>query len=90
MTLEKAPSFNYGLTDLNAVLDNKLRNSSSLQKTINSNATSLIYVVILSIKGVDGTIRAGFSLKEDKLYYRVNDKEIYCGNSNIKNLKLQK
>jgi hypothetical protein len=90
MTIDKTPLFNYGLTDLDAILDEKLRNSASLQKTINSKATSSIYVVILTEQGIDGTIRAGFSLKDDKLYYRVNDKEIYCGQSNIKSLKPQK
>ena len=42
MTIDKTPLFNYGLTDLDAILDEKLRNSSSLQKTINSKATSSI------------------------------------------------
>ncbi len=90
MTIDKAPLFNYGLTDLDAVLGNKLQKSSSLQRTVNSKETSLIYVVTLFKQGVNGTVRAGFSLKDDKLYYRVNDKEIHCGQFNIKNLKLQK
>lgn len=90
MTIDQAPLFNYGLKGLNANLGNKLQHLSSLQRTINSKETSLFYVVTLSEQGVEGTIRAGFSMKDDKLYYRVNDKEIYCGQVNIKNLQLQK
>jgi hypothetical protein len=90
MTTDKAPLFNYGLEGLNATFGNKLQHSSSLRRTINSKETSLFYVVVLSEKGLEGTIRAGFSMKDDKLYYRVNDKEIYCGQVNIKNLKIEK
>jgi hypothetical protein len=49
-----------------------------------------MYVIVLSNRGVNGTVRAGFSVKNDKLYYRVNEKEIYCGHSTIQNLTLQK
>ena len=79
MTLDKVPLLNYGLTGLDAILDNKHLNLSSLKKTINSNENSLFYVVTLFKEGVEGTVRAGFSLKDDNIYYRVNDKEIYCG-----------
>ena len=79
MTLDKVPLINYGLTGLDAILDNKHLNLSSLKKTINSNENSLFYVVTLFKEGVEGTVRAGFSLKDDNIYYRVNDKEIYCG-----------
>lgn len=61
MTIEKASLFNYGLSNLNAVLDNKLQNSSSLQRIINSKEVSLFYVVSLFKKGVEGTIRAGLT-----------------------------
>ncbi len=90
MTNDKAPVFNYGLTALNSILDNKLQDSLSLQRSISSTETSLFYVVILFKQGVEGTVRAGFSLKDDKLYYRVNDKEIHIGEFNFKKLKLQK
>jgi hypothetical protein len=90
MTVDKAPLFNYGLKGLNAVLGNRFQYSSSLQSTIHSKETNFIYVVTLFKQGVEGIIRTGFSLKDDTLYYRVNDKEIHCGNINLKGLMLQK
>jgi hypothetical protein len=90
MTVDKAPLFNYGLEDLDTVLGNKLQQSSSFQKAINSKATCLFYVVTLFKEGVDGVVRAGLRLENEKIYYRVNDKEIQSGQVNIKNLELQK
>ena len=52
-------------------------------------------------EGAHGTLRTELNLKEDNLFYRVKvdgsnsndewkDKEIRCGNINLKNLILQK
>lgn len=90
MTIDRASLYNYGLADLDAVLDYKLQNSTSIQRTINSKETSLFYVITLFKKGVKGTIRTSLSLKDNKLYYRINDKEIQSGKYNLKNLKLLK
>lgn len=89
MTVDKAPLFNYGLDDIDAVLINKLQDPTFLQKTINSNETCLFYIITLFKKGVNGTIRTGLSLKDDKLYYRVNGKEILLGRLNNRKLKQQ-
>ena len=89
MTEAKVPLFNYGLKEVNTVLDDKLRHPSSLQLTVQPKATRLMYVVILASRGRNGTVRAGFSVQGDKLYYRVNDEEIYCGHSNTKHLTPQ-
>ncbi len=83
MTIDKKPSFNYGLTSLESYLDNELYKSTSAQGTINPKDSNIIYVVILFDHGVDGVVRAGFSLKEGNLYYRINDKEIHCGQTNF-------
>jgi hypothetical protein len=90
MTLDKVNLFNYGLTDLESFLDNDIHKSSSLKRTINPKESSIFYVVTLFNKGVDGTLRTGLSLKEQNLFYRINDKEIYCGKINLKKLTLQK
>jgi len=90
MTIDKAPMFNYGLTDLESSLDNGTHKSSSLKRTINPKGSSIFYVVTLFNQGVEGVVRAGFSLKEHNLFYRINDKEIHCGQINIKKLKLLK
>ncbi|MBK9221807.1 MAG: hypothetical protein IPO16_06745 [Saprospiraceae bacterium] len=90
MTLDKEPLFNYGLTDLESFLDNGIHKSSSLKRIINPNKSSNFYVVTLFNLGVDGTLRTGLNLKEQNLFYRINDKEIHCGKINLKNLLLQK
>lgn len=89
MTGEKAPLMNYGLKDVPAVVDHKLRHSPSFQLTVQPKATRFIYVVVLASRGRNGTVRAGFSVRGDKLYYRVNEQDIYCGQSTTKHLTRQ-
>lgn len=90
MTLDKVNLFNYGLTDLESSLNNDFNKSASLKRTINPKESTGFYVVTLFNKGVDGTLRTGLSLREQNLFYRINDKEIHCGKINLKNLMLQK
>lgn len=103
MTVDKEPLYNYGLTGLESFLDNNLSKSSSLKRTIHPKESSGFYVVILrpTTEGAMGTMRTGLSLKGQNLFYRIKllepqsfrvlyDKEILCGNINLKNLKLQK
>ena len=89
MSPDKEPKFNYGL-DLEKILDMGLHEPSALQRTINSKDSNGFYVVTLFNKGVDGTLRTGLSINGQKLFYSINDKEILCGNINLKQLKLQK
>ncbi|RKR05351.1 hypothetical protein C8C83_4697 [Flavobacterium sp. 90] len=91
MTLEKMPLFNYGLTDLDSFFDKNIDKLSSLKKTINPKESSAFYIVTLRLlKGVEGVLRTELSLKGQILYYKINDKEIQCGNINLKNLTLKK
>jgi hypothetical protein len=78
MTIDKDPLNDYGLK-IKSFLDNNRHKLSSLKRTINPKGSSAFYVVTLSDHGVDGTLRTGFSLKGQNLFYRVNDKEILCG-----------
>ena len=89
MTLDKEPLFNYGL-DLEFYLDNNLHKPSSLKRTIKPKGSNSFYVVTLFNKGVNGTLRTGLSIREQDLFYKINDKEIYCGKINLKKLSLQK
>jgi hypothetical protein len=89
MEIDKVSLFDYGLSNLKSTLDNRLENSNTLKTTINSNETSAFYVIILFKKSIDGIVRTGLSLKDNKLYYKVNNKEIYSGTYNIKNLQLK-
>lgn len=84
MTAEKESLFNYGLRELGPVLDSEFHKSSSLQQTINPKESSAFYVITLFKRGFNGTVRAGLSLKEQNLFYRINGKEIHCGQSNFK------
>jgi len=47
-------------------------------------------VVLLSpIDGAHGTLRTGFNIKEQNLFYKINDKEIPFGSINLRNLTLK-
>ena len=74
--------------DYSTFLDNNRYKSSSLKRTINTKGISTFYVVALFNLGTGGVMRAGLSLKEQYLFYRINDKEIACGKMNLKNLRL--
>jgi hypothetical protein len=79
MTIDKEPLFDYGLA-VKSFLNSNRNNPSTLKKTISAKDSSSFYVVALSNHGVNGTLRTGFRLKQQDLYYRINDKTIHCGN----------
>lgn len=104
MTQEKVPLLNYGFTHPETFLDSHFHKPSQLKRTIGSNSSSGFYVVLLtkidSTSKVDGTLRTGFSLKGQELFYRVSnytpnppnilmsgEKEYPFGRINLKNLK---
>ena len=101
MTLDKIPLTDYGLP-LKSFFDTGITKSHSLKRTINPKDSTAFYVVMLSNKGVNGTLRTAFSLKGQNLFYRISaykstpglplmdKKEINCGSINLKNLVLQK
>ena len=89
MTIEKGPLYDYGL-DLKSSLDNAISKPSSLKRTIGPKGSSAFYVVTLSNKGVNGTLRTGFSLKDQDLFYRINKTEVHCRRINLKKLTLRK
>jgi hypothetical protein len=83
MTHDKEPLYDYGL-EIKPFLDRNRENAASLKRTIKPKESIGFYVVALSNKGVNGTIRTGLSLKGKKLYYRVNDTEVLCGELDLK------
>ena len=85
MTNDKESSYDYGLTTKLFLDNNNSTTSSSLKRTIKPKSSSAFYVVTLSNKGVNGTLRTGFNLKGQKLFYIINDKKIECGQINLKN-----
>mgnify|MGYP003514116522 CR=1 FL=1 len=98
MTLDKEPLPDFGITDLKSFLDNNIHKSSSLKRTINPKESGGFFVAILCDSGVHGPFRTGLSIKGQNLFYKVtryagkqggslvDEKEINCGNINLKNL----
>lgn len=83
MILEKEPLFDYGL-DLKSFLDENIGKPSPLIKTIHPNTSYFFYVIALSDQRVEGVIRAGFELQNQKLIYKINTREINSGQIKIK------
>ena len=102
MTIEKSPLYLYGLTNFETFLNNNIHKESNLKRTINSKESTGFYVVMLCLsEGAHGTMRTELNLEEENLFYKVkvdgsntnnksSDKQIRCGNINLKNLILQK
>jgi hypothetical protein len=76
---ERDPVYNYGLLDLESVLNKRLHKSSSFHRIIPSKDTVSFYVINLFNKGVNGVVRTGLSLEEKELFYTVNGKKISVG-----------
>lgn len=87
MGIDKETLFNYGLTNLEALLDKGLNHSSILHQTIAPRGSHSFYIVTLFNRGLKGVVRAGLFFKDGKLYYRVNGTEILSGQYHIKNMK---
>ena len=88
MTPDKEPLFNYGL-DLEEYLDNNLNSKAALKRTIYPKSYSCFYIVTLFNKWVNGTLRTGLSITGQNIFYRINDREIHCGNIDLKQLNLK-
>lgn len=84
ITHDKIPLFDYGLS-VKSFLDQDIHKSSSLKRIIDPNESSGFYLVTLSNQGVNGKLRTGFSLRGQKLFYRIIDKEIPAGEIKLKN-----
>ncbi len=70
-------------------MDNSLSKPSLLKRTLRPNESTAFYVVTPSNKGVDGTLRTGFILKDQNVIYSINKNEIHCGTINLNKLKIQ-
>ncbi|MEO5975992.1 MAG: hypothetical protein ABIQ21_02465 [Chryseolinea sp.] len=91
MTLDKETLYNYGVTGLKSFLDSGFNITTMLERTINPNEEVLFYTGALLYQA-QGTVRAGFILKEQDLFYRISGISpqlatvlIPCGHMAIKN-----
>jgi hypothetical protein len=101
VTPEKISLTDYGLP-IKSFLDTGTHHSKSLKRSIHPKDSTAFYVIILSNKGVDGSLRTGLRLEGKNLHYKLSayksvpghpllaEKEIICGNINLNNLGLRK
>ena len=72
MNFEKVQSFDYGLTNLQSLLNDPSNQFRVLEKKINSNQEYFFYVaVFIHIEG-GGSARAKFELKGQDLFYKIS------------------
>lgn len=79
MSLDKAPMFNYGLSNLAVVLDPVVDQPSVFESIIPPMTSGMFYVITLFDHGIEGKIRAGLSIQDQNLIYTINDTTIHCG-----------
>lgn len=79
MTDDKIQQMNYGLSNMDFILDRSLSQETQLDKSILPNETEMFYVIVLTSQGLEGTIRAGFNLKGEELIYRIHQSELNVG-----------
>lgn len=73
MTPEKTSASFYGLKKIEALLNNQLAGSESIQRKIAPHGSTGFYVVIFGLsEGAHGTMRTELSLKGTDLFYRMN------------------
>lgn len=78
MTLAKASLPNYGL-DLKSFLDKNMNKPSGVITRISPKTSRRFYTVVISDKGINGIVRAGFELQKEDLIYKINNYQINCG-----------
>jgi hypothetical protein len=65
--------------DIKSFLDKHIGKPTELKKTIPSNEAYLFYTIVISNKGINGAVRAGFELENQNLIYKINDYKITSG-----------
>lgn len=78
MSIEKASQMDYGFS-VAPFLDAHRTDAFTLDRTIDPFVTTTFYVVTLSTRGINGTLRTGLTVSGTKLFYRVNEIELPCG-----------
>ena len=71
ITLDQLPLYNYGLTGIKNHIDDTFHHPPQSQKTIPPHGTYMFYISML-VFDTEGSIRNGFILKEEELFYNVS------------------
>ncbi|GGH64841.1 hypothetical protein [Phaeocystidibacter marisrubri] len=79
MDARRAPLENYGLNNIESLLDDNLDKGSSRTYAIAPKQSHAFYAVVLTSGRINGTVRAGLKLDGRKAFYSVNGVEVPCG-----------
>lgn len=79
MSITHSPQFNYGLSNIDSLIAQPRQQRTALRSVIPPGEAATFAVVVLLHRWVDGTVRAGLSLRGDELYYRVNEQVFAVG-----------
>lgn len=89
MSMDKVQSFDYGLTNLQSILNDESKQLSFIQKKINPNEDYTFYTAVFIHGERWGSARAKFELKDQDLFYKISmgsDTTIIpCGSLHFKN-----
>ncbi len=83
MTLAKESLYAYGATGLKSLLDSGLTEPTKLQRTINPKDGCVFYISVLDHQ-TSLDLRGELVLKEQGLFYKIDDIEIPCGKLSFK------
>lgn len=89
MSLDKVQSFDYGLTNLQSLLNDESKQLSILQKMIKPKEDYIFYTAVFMHIDGWGPVRSKFEVKEQNLFYKIKTGSdttmIPCGSLYVKN-----
>jgi hypothetical protein len=89
MNQEKVQLFDYGLTNLQSIIDDETNQISVLKKKINPKEDYFFYVTVFIHIDLSGPARAKFEVKDKNLFYKISlgsdTTLIPCGSLTFKN-----
>lgn len=89
MNTEKVQLFDYGLTNLQSIIDDETNQISVLKKKINPKEDYFFYVTVFIHIDLSGPARAKFEVKDKNLFYKISlgsdTTLIPCGSLTFKN-----
>ena len=93
MSYEKEQLFNYGLTNLESLLNDNSKQVKTLKKTIDPKKDYYFYIPVF-MHEINGIARASIVLKGEKLFYKISIGKdtafIPCGSLVVENKKTKK
>jgi len=72
MSMDKVQSFDYGLTNLQSLLNDESKQLSFIQKKINPNEDYIFYTAVFIHGERWGPVRTKFELKNHDLFYKIS------------------